>query len=130
MRPSWSSFVQYRTQTSAHFRSQSSSSFLHLLLRHLSRATGDRPRRRRERSAKAKFLRDPRSSSSRVRQSPKKMLPTASKGRASSSSSRANPMLFQYLRRIIKVPPLSDSLHLIILLHCYSLYSRYCSRIR
>ncbi|XP_054779433.1 uncharacterized protein LOC129287256 isoform X2 [Prosopis cineraria] len=30
------------------------------------------------------------------------MLPTASKGRSSSSSSRANPMLLQYLRRIVK----------------------------
>lgn len=31
------------------------------------------------------------------------MLPTASRGRSSSSSSRANPMYLQYLRRIVKV---------------------------
>lgn len=34
------------------------------------------------------------------------MLPTASKGRPSSSTSRTNPMFVQYLRRIIKVLPL------------------------
>ena len=31
------------------------------------------------------------------------MLPTVSKGRSQSSSSRANPMFPQYLRRIVKV---------------------------